>query len=230
MTALSAANSFSNFRSKTINVPTEVAAHNIQYVIAGAQQLSLGDGTTMRRIHHPVASVSRILRSIYLHSPYPTIAKDEETAPVNIVIGHVLEFNVLKTFAEFFRVGPSRCATTIHQVRFLSVSYIDNETVGDWWQQTTDYACEAFELLYRNWNLMRVSELQICLLGNMAYAFLWYLYGPVEDTVVLKTLANEEITEDLSEVDVIWLVIEAEGTSVVEVNGKLVGQAMAKDF
>ena len=36
--------------------------------------------------------------------------------------------------------------------------------------------------------------------------------------------------EDLSEVDVIWLGIEAEGTSVVEVNGKLVGQAMAKDF
>ena len=30
-------------------------------------------------------------------------------------------------------------------------------------------------------------------------------------------IENEEITEDLSEVDVIWLVIEAEGTSAVEV-------------
>jgi hypothetical protein len=56
------------------------------------------------------------------------------------------------------------------------------------------------------------------------------LYGPVEDIVVLKTLANEKITEDLLEVDVIWLLIEAEGTSVVEVNGKLVRQAVAKDF
>jgi hypothetical protein len=68
----------------------------------------------------------------------------------------------------------------------------------------------------------------------VAYAVLWYLYGylygPIEDIVVLKTLTNEEITEDLSEVDVIRLVIEAEGMSVVEVNGKLVGQAMAKDF
>lgn len=66
--------------------------------------------------------------------------------------------------------------------------------------------------------------------GQWPMYFSGCLYGPVEDIVVLKTLANEEITEDHSEVDVIWLGIEAEGTSIIEVNGKLVGQTMAKDF
>ena len=102
-------------------------------------------GTTKRRTHHPVASVSRILRPIYLNCPYPITAEDKETGPVNIVIGEVLEFSGLKTFAEFFRVGPGRYAAMIHKVRFLSISYIDNDTVGDRWRQTTDYAYEAYE-------------------------------------------------------------------------------------
>jgi len=166
MAALSStATSFSNFHSNTIDVPAEITAHIIQYVIAGAQQLSLGGGTTMRRSHHPVASVSRILRSIYLNYPYPTIAKGRATAPVNLNIGEVLEFSDLKTFAAFFQDGPGRYAATIHKVRFLSISYIDNDTITDWWRRTTDYAYEAFELLYTNWNLMRVSELQLCLHG-----------------------------------------------------------------
>jgi hypothetical protein len=54
--------------------------------------------------------------------------------------------------------------------------------------------------------------------------------GPIKDIVVLETLTNEEITEDLSEVRVIKLVVKAEGTNVVEVDGELVGQATAKDF
>lgn len=54
--------------------------------------------------------------------------------------------------------------------------------------------------------------------------------GPVEDVVVLEALADEEITEDLAEVAVVGLIIEAEGTSVVEVDGKLVGEAAAKNL
>lgn len=53
---------------------------------------------------------------------------------------------------------------------------------------------------------------------------------PVEDIVILETFTNEEITEDLSEVRVIWLVVEAEGASVVEVDGKLIGESTAEDF
>ncbi|KFY03928.1 hypothetical protein V490_00044, partial [Pseudogymnoascus sp. VKM F-3557] len=165
MTTLSsAAYSFSNFHGYKIEVPTEIAAHIIQYVIAGAQQLSLGGSTTVRRTHHPVASVSRILRSIYLNHPYPTIAKDRETARVNINIGEALEFSDLKTFAAFFQEGPGRYAANIHKVRFLSISYVDDDTVRDRWRQTRDYAYEAFELLFTNWSLMRISELQLCLL------------------------------------------------------------------
>ncbi|KFY99001.1 hypothetical protein V500_01494 [Pseudogymnoascus sp. VKM F-4518 (FW-2643)] len=69
-----------------------------------------------------------------------------------------------KSLIAFFRNGPGRYATTIHKVRFLSISYIDDDTDGDWWRQTTDYAYEAFQLLIMNWNIMRVSELQLCLL------------------------------------------------------------------
>lgn len=54
--------------------------------------------------------------------------------------------------------------------------------------------------------------------------------GPIEDVIVLETLTDEEITEDLAEVRVIRLVIESEGTCVVEIDGKFVGEAAAEDF
>ena len=54
--------------------------------------------------------------------------------------------------------------------------------------------------------------------------------GPVKDIVVLEPFTDEEITEDLSKVRVIGLVIESKGTSVVEVNGKFIGESTAEDF
>jgi len=54
--------------------------------------------------------------------------------------------------------------------------------------------------------------------------------GPVEDIVVLETFADEEITEDLAEVRVVGLVVEAKRASVVEVDGELVGEATAEDL
>ena len=54
--------------------------------------------------------------------------------------------------------------------------------------------------------------------------------GPVEDVVVLEALTDEEITEDLAEIRVVGLVIEAERAGVVEVNGKLVGEAAAENL
>ena len=107
MTTLSsAAYSFSNFHGYKIEVPTEIAAHIIQYVVAGAQRLLLGGGTTVHRTHHPVASVCRVFSSIYLNQPYPTITKDRGTARANISIGEALEFSDLRTFAAIFREGP----------------------------------------------------------------------------------------------------------------------------
>ena len=52
--------------------------------------------------------------------------------------------------------------------------------------------------------------------------------GPVEDVVVLEALADEEIAEQLAEVRVVGLVVETEGTAVVEVDGELVGEATAE--
>lgn len=57
-----------------------------------------------------------------------------------------------------------------------------------------------------------------------------FVDGPVEDIVVLESFTHEEITEDFAEVRVVGLIIETEGTSVVEVDGKLVGEATAEHF
>ena len=67
-------------------------------------------------------------------------------------------------------------------------------------------------------------------LGNGLGILLVLVDGPIKDIVILETLTNKEITEDLPEVGVIRLVIEAKGTSVVEVDGKLVGEATAENF
>ena len=54
------------------------------------------------------------------------------------------------------------------------------------------------------------------------------LDAPVEDVVVLVTLTNKEITEELAEVRIVRLVVEAKSTSVVEEDAKLVGESAAQ--
>lgn len=54
--------------------------------------------------------------------------------------------------------------------------------------------------------------------------------GPVENVVVLESLANKQVTEDLAKVAVVRLVVETKRTSVVQVNGELVGEAAAQDL
>jgi len=56
------------------------------------------------------------------------------------------------------------------------------------------------------------------------------VHSPIEDVIVLEPFTNEKITEDLSEVRVIRLVIESQRASVVEIDGELVGETTAEDF
>ncbi|KAH6675960.1 hypothetical protein B0J14DRAFT_587719, partial [Halenospora varia] len=133
----------------------------LNYVIADAQPLPLGGGVRAHRAHHPIASVSHSLRSIYLDHPYPISAEDNATAPVRLHIGEALEFSDLITLAAFFQGGLD--ATTLHKVRFLSISYPDNHTATGWGRRTVEYAYEAFEILYKHWDLMQISWLRLCL-------------------------------------------------------------------
>ena len=54
--------------------------------------------------------------------------------------------------------------------------------------------------------------------------------GPIEDVVVLEAFTYEEVAEDLTQVGVVGLVIEAKAACVVEVDSELVGKATAKHF
>jgi len=68
------------------------------------------------------------------------------------------------------------------------------------------------------------------LLGDGLGVLLVLVHGPVEDVVVLESFADEKITEDLAEVRVVRLVIEAQGAGVVEIDGELVGESTAEDL
>jgi hypothetical protein len=65
-------------------------------------------------------------------------------------------------------------------------------------------------------------------LGNGLGVLLVLVDSPVEHVVVLEAFTDEEITEDLAEVRIVGLVIEAEGARVVQVDGELVGEATAE--
>ena len=65
-------------------------------------------------------------------------------------------------------------------------------------------------------------------LGDSLGILLVLVDSPIKDVVVLETLTDEQVTEDLSEVGVVWLVIESKRAGVVEVDGELVGEATAK--
>lgn len=51
---------------------------------------------------------------------------------------------------------------------------------------------------------------------------------PVEDVVVLEALADEQVAEELAEVGVVGLVVEAESTSIVQEDAELVREATAE--
>jgi hypothetical protein len=70
----------------------------------------------------------------------------------------------------------------------------------------------------------------VCGLSNGLSVLLVLVDGPIEDIVVLEALTDEEIAEDLAEIGVVRLVIEAQGAGVVQVDGKLVRKATAKNL
>lgn len=53
---------------------------------------------------------------------------------------------------------------------------------------------------------------------------------PVEHVVVLESLSDEQVSEQLSQVRVIGLVVESERSAVVEVDGELVGETSAESL
>ena len=140
-------------------MPAEISTKILKYIIADARPLPFGGGVTAHSTHHPFASISRTLRSIYLDLPYSPSTNGKATAPVKLRIGEALEFSDLKTLAAYFEDGPGRDATTLRTVRFLSLFYLDDYTAIGWGQRTTNYAYKAFEYLYKNWDLMRISWL-----------------------------------------------------------------------
>lgn len=65
---------------------------------------------------------------------------------------------------------------------------------------------------------------------DLGSVLLVLVHSPVENVVVLEALADKEVAEDLAEVAVVGLVVEAQGSGVVEVDGELVGEATAEDL
>ena len=79
--------------------------------------------------------------------------------------------------------------------------------------------------------VLRLIGLLLALrLGDGLSVLLVLVHGPVEDVVVLEALTHEQVTEDLTQVGVVRLVVEAEAAGVVEVDGELVREATAQDF
>src|SRR6478752_7256994 len=53
---------------------------------------------------------------------------------------------------------------------------------------------------------------------------------PVENIIILETLTNKEVAEDLAEVAVIRLIVESKRSSVVEVDCELIGESTAENL
>ena len=75
--------------------------------------------------------------------------------------------------------------------------------------------------------LLGLITLSLC---NGLSILLVLVHCPVEDVIILKPFADEEVTEDLAKVRVIGFIVKTKGAGVVEIDGKLVGEATAEDF
>lgn len=78
--------------------------------------------------------------------------------------------------------------------------------------------------------LVLVGSLCVARSRNGLSILLILVNGPIKDVVVLETLSHKEVAEDLPEVGVVWLVVKAEGTGIIQINGELVGKAAAQDL
>ena len=63
---------FHAFHSNTTALPTEITSQILGYIVVDARPALLGGGVKNHVSHHPLASVSRAFRSIYLNHPYST--------------------------------------------------------------------------------------------------------------------------------------------------------------
>lgn len=56
------------------------------------------------------------------------------------------------------------------------------------------------------------------------------LNRPVEDIVVLEAFSNKQVSEELSQVRVVGLVVESKRSTIVEVDGEFVGETSAENL
>jgi hypothetical protein len=127
---------FSTFHSSTTALPAEISLGIISHASPNMLVLPMGGGVGMRRAHHPIASVSRVLRQLYLSQPYPAREDERAMAPVRCSIGNALHFDDLQTVASFFQ------GYSLRRVVCIVIAYLDDQSVG-WWPGTKDYAYEA---------------------------------------------------------------------------------------
>jgi hypothetical protein len=145
---------FSTFHGTHDALASEITLIILRYVLDGTELHPMGGGVSVRYAHHPIASVSQALRKLYLSLPY------RNAQPLRYHMSEVLDFGDLQTLIAFYKVGPGLVASTLSEIRCLNVVYQDNDSVH-WWRDSTTYAYEAFELLYKQWSFMSVDRLRI---------------------------------------------------------------------
>lgn len=84
--------------------------------------------------------------------------------------------------------------------------------------------CPTSGLLFGVW------VLSLALLCDGRRILLVFVDGPIEHIIVLEGLAHEEITEDLAEVRVVGLIVEAEITGIVQICAEFVGKVSAESL
>lgn len=77
---------------------------------------------------------------------------------------------------------------------------------------------------------LHIGNLVVTSSCNGLSVLLIFVDSPVKDVVILEPFSDKEITEDLTEVRVIRLVIKAKGTSIVQIDSELVGEPTTKDL
>jgi hypothetical protein len=117
-----------------------------------------------------------------------------------------------------------------------------NPEILDWHRSwtvctsTTRVGRSRWQLAWRRWNPVEGLDFRFFLLCRLVFSclsnctsiLLRFVDYPVEGVVVLKRLSNKEVPEELPQVGVIWLVVEAKGAGVVKIDGEFLGRAAAK--
>ena len=134
---------FSTFHNSRTAIPAEINSYILEYTNCRCSAVAARRRGEYTQSLPPMTSVSRDLRTAFLDIAYSSPLKSRGAAPIRFRVGEALEFDNLQTLAAFFWQGSGQDVALLRRVRFVSITYLDDQAAKDGRRRPDDRTCRG---------------------------------------------------------------------------------------